>query len=109
MLLVDEMHDMNAASFRVLRVLDSTQCQFCGVGDRDQSSTAPTGPMPCSWATPHRAHRPPGGAQPSRPATALAASSPPRPGVWQTNPTARWPHDTAVQLLGYDDEAECVT
>ena len=37
MVLVDEMHDMNAASFRVLReLLDSTQCQFCGVGDRDQ-------------------------------------------------------------------------
>ena len=37
MVLVDEMHDMNAASFRVLReLLDSTPCQFCGVGDRDQ-------------------------------------------------------------------------
>lgn len=34
---VDEMHDLNAAMFRVLReVLDSTPSFFCGVGDIDQ-------------------------------------------------------------------------
>lgn len=36
-LLVDEMHDVNQAAFRVLQeLLNSTQAFFCGVGDRDQ-------------------------------------------------------------------------
>ena len=36
-LLVDEMHDVNQAAFRVLQeLLSTTQAFFCGVGDRDQ-------------------------------------------------------------------------
>ena len=36
-LLVDEMHDVNQAAFRVLQeLLNTTQAFFCGVGDRDQ-------------------------------------------------------------------------
>ena len=36
-LVVDEMHDMNQATFRVLQeLLNTSPCYFCGVGDRDQ-------------------------------------------------------------------------
>ena len=99
------------ARFRVLReLLDSTQCQFCGVGDRDQviygahgadavfmgdAITAHTGrPVVRLPLTPsHRFGRKlaiKAGRLADKPYGSLAA------------------HDTAVQLLGYDDEAECV-
>lgn len=43
-LMVDEMHDMNQAMFIVLqKLLNSTQCFFTGVGDRDQVIYESTG------------------------------------------------------------------
>ncbi|MES2944357.1 MAG: ATP-dependent helicase [Pseudomonadota bacterium] len=43
-LVVDEMHDMNQASFRVLQeLLNTSSCFFCGVGDRDQVIHEATG------------------------------------------------------------------
>jgi len=43
-LMVDEMHDLNQAMFRVLqKLLNSTASLFCGVGDRDQVIHETTG------------------------------------------------------------------
>lgn len=43
-LIVDEMHDLNQAMFRVLqKLLNSTASFFCGVGDRDQVIHETTG------------------------------------------------------------------
>lgn len=44
LVLVDEMHDLNLAMFKILRgLLDSTGARFCGVGDYDQVIHATAG------------------------------------------------------------------
>lgn len=46
-LMVDEMHDMNEAMFRILRrLLRSQRCEFCGVGDVHQVIHAAAGADP---------------------------------------------------------------
>ena len=111
MLLVDEMHDMNAASFRVLReLLDSTQCQFCGVGDRDQVIYGAHGADAVFMGDAITVHT-------GRPVARLPLTPSHRFGRKLATKAGRLAdkpygslaaHDTAVQLLGYDDEAECV-
>ena len=89
-------------------LLDSTQCQFCA-GDRDQVIYgAARGPMPCSWATPSRCTLPPGGAPALTPSHRFGRKLATKAGRLADKPHGLLAaHDTAVQLLGYDDEAEC--
>ena len=111
MLLVDEMHDMNAASFRVLReLLIRPSASSAAWATVTRSSTAPMGPMPCSWATPSPC-------TPAAPVARLPLTPSHRFGRKLATKAGRLAdkpygslaaHDTAVQLLGYDDEAECV-
>lgn len=111
MLLVDEMHDMNAASFRVLReLLDSTQCQFCGVGDRDQvifgAHGADAAYMGDAIAT-HTSRRV--ARLPLTPSHRFGRKLAAKAGRLAGKPYGSLAaHETAVQLLGYEDEAHCV-
>jgi DNA helicase-2/ATP-dependent DNA helicase PcrA len=109
-LVVDEMHDMNQATFRVLQeLLNTTQCFFCGVGDRDQVIHTASGAEArfmqhqidaCTRRTVRRyplSHS-------YRFAKALAS----RAGQLAGKPySSIVGHDTQVVLFAYDNDVQC--
>ncbi|WOI43427.1 ATP-dependent helicase [Acidovorax sp. BLS4] len=109
--LVDEMHDMNEAAFRVLReLLDTTQCTFCGVGDRDQVIYGAHGADAAFMGDAITAHT-------GRPVARLRLTPSHRFGKKLAAKAGRLAakpydslagHDTAVELRPYDDAAHCV-
>ena len=109
-LLVDEMHDVNQASFRVLQeLLNTTQAYFCGVGDRDQviygdsgADSAFMGEVLAAQTGRHVVRLP---LTPShRFGPRLAAKAGRLAGKPYSSIAA---HDTAVALLAYGDAADC--
>ena len=110
-LCVDEMHDMNQATFTVLAaLLNSTFSLFCGVGDRDQVIHGSTGAdaafmagaiLDATGRSVQRLPLTPSHRFGKRLATKLARLA--------AKPYASAAaHDTGVQLQTYEDSAQCV-
>ncbi|MDD2711993.1 MAG: UvrD-helicase domain-containing protein, partial [Simplicispira sp.] len=110
-LLVDEMHDVNQASFRVLQeLLNTTQAYFCGVGDRDQVIYSDSGADSQFMGEAIAAHT--GRSVVRLPLTPshrfgprLAAKAGRLAGKPYSSLSA---HDTIVTLLAYDSAEDCV-
>lgn len=110
-IVVDEMHDMHQASFRVLQeLLNTTQAFFCGVGDRDQVIYSASGADRQFMGEALASHT-------GRTVVRLPLTPSHRFGkklATKAGRLARKPysslaaHDTAVTLLAYDDAADCV-
>ena len=108
-LLVDEMHDVNEASFRVLQeLLNTTQAFFCGVGDRDQviysASGADSAFMQGALAARTGRHvlR-----LPLTPSHRFGARLATKAGRLAGKPySSLAAHDTQVSVLAYDDSAD---
>ena len=109
-LLVDEMHDVNQASFRVLQaLLNTTQAYFCGVGDRDQVIYSASGADSQFMGEALAAHT--GRSVVRLPLTPshrfgprLAAKAGRLAGKAYSSLAG---HDTAVTLLAYDRSDDC--
>lgn len=108
--LVDEMHDMHQASFRVLQeLLNTTNAFFCGVGDRDQVIHSASGADSVFMGDALAVHT---ARQPVRlPLTPshrfgprLAAKAARLAGKPYSSLAT---HDTAVALLTYQSAADC--
>ena len=107
---VDEMHDLNAAMFRVLReLLESTPSFFCGVGDVDQVLHEATGADAqfmrgaIEEQTTRRVRR-----LPLTPSHRFGRTLATKAGRLAAKPYgSAAAHDTRVALLGYEDDAHC--
>lgn len=107
---VDEMHDLNAAMFRVLReLLDHTPSFFCGVGDIDQVLHEAAGADAAfmreaiEQQTRRRVRR-----LPLTPSHRFGRTLATKAGRLAGKPYgSAATHDTRVALLGYEDDQHC--
>ena len=110
-LLVDEMHDVNQAAFRVLQeLLSTTQAFFCGVGDRDQVIYSASG-ADSAFMGEAIAQRTGRSVQrlPLTPSHRFGAKLALKAGRLARKPySSLAAHDTGVTLLAYGDEADCI-
>lgn len=108
--LVDEMHDMHQASFRVLQeLLNSTNAFFCGVGDRDQviySASGADSVFMGEALAQHTARQPV--RLPLTPSHRFGPRLAAKAARLASKPySSMAEQDTAVTLLSYSDAADC--
>ena len=110
-LLVDEMHDVNQAAFRVLQeLLNTTHAFFCGAGDRDQVIYSASG-ADSAFMGEAIAQRTGRSVQrlPLTPSHRFGTKLAVKAGRLAHKPySSLAAHDTQVTLLAYDDAAGCV-
>lgn len=109
--LVDEMHDVNQSSFRVLQeLLNTTQAYFCGVGDRDQVIYSASGADSQFMGEALAAHTGRTVVRlPLTPSHRFGPKLATKAGRLAAKPYSSLAgHDTAVTLLAYDSGDDCV-
>ena len=110
-LIVDEMHDLNQAMFRVLReILDTTSSFFCGVGDCDQVLHEATGADAYFMRTAIESHtRRTVRRYPLTPSYRFSRSLAIKAERLAKKPySSMADHDTKLSLAGYNSPEECV-